>query len=266
VFHLKFATILEMKISAVIIAFNEEENIEHAIRSVSWADEILVVDSLSTDRTVEIARSLGTRVISREWSGFSDQKQFATDAAENDWILSIDADERVTDELRNEIAELDLIDDPPAGFKIPRLSYYMGKPIRHGGWYPDRQLRLFDRTRGRWNGLPVHESFEVNTGETAAFLRSYLLHFSVESAEHHHKMIGERYAPLAAQRMLAEGRKTSFLSLALAGPAAFIRGYFLKLGFLDGLAGFAIARFAAHHAFLKHLILYELQSAAKEAD
>lgn len=245
-----------MKVSAVIITLNEEANISRAVRSVAWADEILVIDSGSTDRTVEIAESVGSRVVHRNWTGFSDQKQFGTDEAKHDWILSLDADEVVSDDLRTEVGAL--ADAATyAGFRIPRLSFYMDRPIRHSGWYPDLQLRLFDRRRARWNGALIHES--VVADGTVGRLKSELLHFSVENAAHHHRMIGERYAPLAAEQMFASGRRTGPLKIAFAGPAAFIRSYVLKLGFLDRLPGFAIARFAAHHAFLKHLMLYERQ-------
>ncbi|MGH7784117.1 MAG: glycosyltransferase family 2 protein, partial [Candidatus Binatia bacterium] len=148
-----------MKISAVIIAFNEEGKIADAIRSVSWADEILVVDSESTDATRQIASDLGARVVIRSWLGFSKQKQFAVDAAKNDWIFSLDADERVSDVLKTEILSLLEGDKTDAdGYRMPRLSFYMDRPIRHSGWYPDRQLRLFDRRRAGWNERLVHES------------------------------------------------------------------------------------------------------------
>ncbi|MGD9563943.1 MAG: glycosyltransferase family 2 protein [Pyrinomonadaceae bacterium] len=247
-----------MKISVAIITLNEERNIADAITSVTWADEILVVDSGSADRTREIAFDMGAQVIEREWPGFAAQKRFATESAKNDWVLSIDADERVSPELRDEI--LDLGSTPADGYRIPRLSFYMGRAVRHGGWYPDRQLRLFDRRRGKWKPRLIHESVEMRPESTIVDLRGDLLHFSVENAAHHHAMIGERYAPLAAQQMFADGRRTSGFALASAGPAAFLRSYLLKAGFLDGLAGFAIAGFAAHHAFLKHLLLWEMQS------
>ena len=250
-----------MKISAVLITFNEEANLPDALHSVDWADERLVIDSHSTDRTAEIARDMGARVIVRDWPGFSAQKQFGADSAENDWILSLDADERVTPELASEIATLSgkVVS---AGYRIPRLSVYMGREIRHSGWYPDRQLRLFDRRKGRWNGRVIHESFELNDGELSADLRNDLLHFSVTGASHHHKMIGERYAPLSARQMFESGRRTSRLKIATAGPTAFVRSYFAKLGFLEGLPGYCIARFAAHNAYLKHLMLWELQQTA----
>ncbi|MEO8648924.1 MAG: glycosyltransferase family 2 protein [Acidobacteriota bacterium] len=249
-----------MKISAVIITFQEEKNIAAAIRSVDWADEILVVDSNSTDKTVDIAKDLGAKVISREWTGFASQKQFAADSAENDWILSLDADERVSDELRTEIEKLKAKDRHADGYTIPRLSTYMGLEIHHGGWYPDRQLRFFDRRKGRWKDVVIHESVAIDDGAEVGSLSGDILHFSVENASHHHRMISERYAPLAAKLMFENGRRTSPLRTAFSALAAFIRGYFLRLGFLDGFPGFCIAFFAAYHTFLKNLLLYEMQS------
>ena len=250
-----------MKISAVIISKNEENNIADAIRSLAWADEILVVDSESTDRTREIAESLGARVIVREWPGFSAQKQFAADSASYDWIFSLDADERVSDPLKEEILVLKSLSESELadGYRIPRLSYYMGRPVRHGGWYPDRQLRLFDRRKGKWKDVLIHESVEMAPDAKTGRLERDIIHYSVENAAYHHRMIGERYAPLAARQMFERGRRTSPFRTALAGPSAFIQAYFLKLGLLDGFAGFCIARFAAHHAFLKHAILWEIQ-------
>jgi hypothetical protein len=142
----------------------------------------------------------------------------------------------------------------------------MGRPIRHGGWYPDRQLRLFDRTKGRWKRRKIHESVEMAPGCDVRVLRGEILHFSVENAGHHHRMIGERYAPLAADQMYSDGRRTSLLRIAASGPAAFVRSYVWKMGFLDGVPGLAIAGFAAHHAFLKHLLLWEKQSSPAESN
>ncbi len=261
-FFVKSAKIFVVKVSAVIIAFNEEEKIARAVESVNWADEILVVDSESTDKTREIAESLGAKVISQKWLGFSKQKQFGVDSAENDWIFSLDADEQVSEELKTEIVKLKHSGNNPAdGYKIPRLSYYLNRPIRYGGWYPDWQMRFFNRQKGRWKDVVIHESFEVN-GKIEK-LRGDILHFSVENAAHHHRMIGERYAPLAAEQMFMNGRETSALKIVTVGFTTFFQTYFLKLGFLDGLAGFCIARFAAHHAFLKHLILWEFQRSKK---
>lgn len=250
-----------MKVSVVIITKNEEKNIADAIRSSAWADEIVVVDSESTDETSRIAEQLGARVIVREWPGFSEQKQFAVDAASHDRVFSIDADERFSDEL---IAELERLKKLPenellAGYKVPRLSFYLGRPIHHGGWYPDEQMRFFDRRKGRWNGRIIHESFALNEGERTGTLSGDLLHYSVESIAHHQKMIAERYAPLAAKKMFDEGKRTSILNAALSGAFSFVRAYILRAGFLDGFPGFCIAYFAAHHTVLKHLILREMQ-------
>jgi len=248
-----------VKISAVIIAFNEEHKIAAAVKSLSWADEVILVDSESTDDTRRIASDLGAKVIVQPWLGFSAQKQFATDAADNDWILSLDADERISDELKEEILGMKPILSNADGYRIPRLSYYMDRPIRHGGWYPDRQLRLFDRRKGRWNDRIVHESINIEKGAVIRDLRGEIVHVSIDAAAHHHRMIGERYAPLAAKQMYVSGVRTSKTRVMTAGLFAFIRSYFFQGGFLDGFPGFCIARFAGHHAFLKHLMLWEMQ-------
>jgi len=254
-----------MKITATIITFNEQQNIEAACESVSWADELIVVDSNSTDATRELAAKHGAKVINREWPGFSAQKQFATDQATNDWVFSLDADERVSDALRMSIQSLR--DKPVSniadGYLVPRRTFYQGRWIRGGGWYPDRQLRLFRKSRGSWAPRHIHESVRMTDGSSVETLQGDLLHFTSNNAAHHHRMIGERYAPLAARQMFEEGGRTSGLKIAAAGPAAFLRSYLLKGGFRDGLAGFAIARFAAHHAFLKHLMLWEMQNSAE---
>jgi glycosyltransferase involved in cell wall biosynthesis len=251
-----------MKISATIITFNEEPNIKAACESVAWADEILVVDSESTDRTREIAEACGARVIVNPWPGFGAQKQFAVDQAQHDWIFSLDADERVSEELRKAIESL--MQRPETeiadGFLVPRRTFYQQRWIRGGGWYPDRQLRLFNRTKGSWKQRHIHESVAMNNGARVGTLAGDLLHYTSPNAAHHHRVIGERYAPLAAQQMYEEGRRTSVFSVAFAGPAAFIRSFILKGGFRDGFAGFTIASFAAHHAFLKHLMLWEKQA------
>ena len=252
-----------MQISATIIALNEEKNIAEAIKSVDWADEILVVDGESIDATRKIAESLGAKVITQKWLGFSKQKQFAVDNAAFDWVFSIDADERISEELRTEITELKKKGENADGYRVPRLSFYMNRPIRHGGWYPDWQIRLFNRKNGKWKDVLIHESVEVD-GKIGK-LNGDILHYSWEGAAHHHRMIGERYAPLAAREDFEHGRRTSRLKIITAGPIAFFQTYILKAGFLDGFAGFCIARFAAHLAFLKQLYLHEMQQ-AKEND
>ncbi|MFN6964802.1 MAG: glycosyltransferase family 2 protein [Pyrinomonadaceae bacterium] len=250
-----------MKISAVIITRDEERNIADCIKSVEWADEVLVVDSGSEDATTDIAVRLGARVVAREWRGFADQKQFAAETAANDWILSLDADERVTAELAREIDDLrssSRLADHDA-YSIPRLSVYMGREIRHGGWYPDRQTRLFDRRRASWRRRVIHESIELERPDRLGRLQGDIVHYSVRSAAEHARMIVERYAPLSAEQMLADGRTTSPLRIALAGPEAFFRSYLLRAGCLDGFPGFCIAGFAAFNSFLKHLLLYDKQ-------
>ena len=250
-----------LKITATIITFNEAENIRAACESVAWADEVLVVDSESTDETREIAAACGARVINRPWPGFAAQKQFAAEAAMHEWIFSLDADERVSPELRAAIEDLLYTNEERLadGYRVARRTFYMGRWIRGGGWYPDHQLRFYRKSRGRWEGSHVHESVKMAAGARVETLRGDLLHYSIPDASHHHRMIGERYAPLSARQMREAGRRTSPLRIALAAPAAFTRSFILKGGFRDGLAGLAIARFAAHNAFLKHLLLWEMQ-------
>ena len=243
------------------MTFNEEENIRSACDSLDWADEIVVVDSQSTDNTREIATQCGARVINREWPGFVTQKQFATDQALHEWVFSLDADERVSEELKFSIARLrnqpenQLAD----GYLIARRSFYLGRWIKAGGWYPDRQLRLFKKSLGQWEGRHIHESVKLEAGARSERLSGDILHYSLSDAAHHHRMIGERYAPLAARQMFEEGRRTSPLKIAAAAPSAFIRSFILKAGFRDGLAGLSIASFAAQYAFLKQLMLWEMQ-------
>ena len=252
-----------LKISATIITFNEESNIKAACESVAWADELVVVDSNSTDATREIAAASGARVIINDWPGFGAQKQFAVDQAQHEWIFSLDADERVSDELKRSIEALRNAKDLADGYQVARRTFYQDRWIRGGGWYPDRQLRLFRKTKGRWKQRHIHESVTMDAGARVDTLPGDLLHYTMQDAAHHHRMIGERYAPLAARQMFEEGRRTSVLGVASAGPAAFIRSLILKGGLRDGFAGFTIASFAAHHAFLKHLMLWEKQAADK---
>lgn len=256
-----------MKISVTIITFNEAENIKAACESVKWADEILVVDSESTDATREIAADCGAKVLIRKWEGFARQKQFATGQAQHDWIFSLDADERVSDKLKDEVLNLKnlSLNDLMDGYKIPRRTWYMNRWIRGGGWYPDWQLRFYNRNRGAWKNVLIHESVTMQEGAKIGKLKNDILHYSIPDAAYHHRQIGERYAPLAAKQMFERGRRTTPLKIATAGLTTFLQSYVVKGGFRDGLAGFAIARFAAHHAFLKHLMLWEMQEKSKES-
>jgi glycosyltransferase involved in cell wall biosynthesis len=254
-----------MKITATIITLNEELNIKAACESVAWADEIIVVDSESADSTPDIAKANGARVITNRWPGFALQKQFAVDQAKFDWIFSLDADERVSEELKRAIEELRKKSDANLadGYQIARRTNYQGRWIRGGGWYPDRQLRLFRKNAGHWKKRHIHESVEMKADARVERLSGDILHYSVPDAAHHHRMIGERYAPLAALQMFEEGKRTSAIQIATAAPLAFVRSLVLKTGFRDGLAGISIASFAAHHAFLKHLMLWEIQNKRK---
>ena len=250
-----------MKITATIITLNEADNIRAACESVSWADEILVIDSESSDSTREVAAQSGARVLTNAWPGFSKQKQFAVDNAANDWIFSLDADERLSPELRSSIDELHQHDEANVahGYRVARRAFYMNQWIRGGGWYPDYQLRLFNRNRGHWRDRVIHESVVMDAGARVETLPGDLLHYSMRSPEHHRQMIEERYAPLGAEQMFREGKRTSRLQASIAGPAAFIRSFILKGGFRDGHAGLTIARLAAYHASLKHSLLQDRQ-------
>src|SRR5205085_2746126 len=247
-----------MKITAIVITFNEEANIARALESLAWADEIIVVDSESRDHTVAIARRFTERVIIRPWPGYSAQKNFAAEQASHDWIFSLDADEQVSEALRREIESLKQAAEPAvAGYEMPRLTFYLGRWIRHSGWYPDWKLRLYDRRRSRWVGDYVHEGLEVDG--VIARLTGDLLHFTVKDASEHHLRI-DRYTRLAAEQAHAQGKRASIAAIIFSPLLTFIRSYVFKLGFLDGLQGYAIARFAAHYAFLKNLKLWELSN------
>ncbi len=251
-----------MKISATIITFNEEENIADAIESLDFADEIVVVDSESSDKTLAIAKNSGANVFIQKWLGFGKQKQFAVEKCKYDWIFSLDADERVSEELKAEILKLKNL--PPEklsdGYKFSRLTFYMNRPIRHSGWYPDWKLRLYNRKKGIWKELLVHETIQMEKDSKIEKINKDILHYSIKDATYHHEMIGKRYAPLSAEEMFKSGRRTSPLKIATVGFTTFLKNYILKGGFRDGLPGFCISRFAAHHAFLKHLLLWELQN------
>jgi glycosyl transferase family 2 len=251
-----------MKITATIITLNEAGNIIDAIKSVAWADEILVIDSESSDATRELAANQGARVLVNPWPGFAKQKQFAVDAAANDWIFSLDADERVSEELKSSIRELRVKDATQLadGYRVARRAFYMGRWIRGGGWYPDYQLRFFNRRQGHWGDRIIHESVAMNEGARVETLKGDLLHYSMSDPTHHRQMIDERYAPLGAAQMHRDGKRTSAMQIAFAGPLAFLRSFVLKGGFRDGRAGYTIACLAAHHASLKHSLLRALQS------
>ncbi len=238
-----------MTISATIITLDEQANIARAIRSVQFCDEVLVVDSGSTDRTVDIAASMGARVITNDWQGYAAQKNLAARRARNDWILSIDADEEVSPELARSIGRLDAKLHGCAGFDFPRLARYCGRWIRHSGWYPDRKVRLYQRNLGQWVGQYVHESVEVSG--PVGHLQGNLLHYTCDTLERHRENVA-RYTDLAAREIQEAGRAAPAWKLLVGPIYSFFKSYLLQLGFLDGKAGFTIARMAALYVFLKY--------------
>ena len=245
-----------MKLTACIITYNEADRIEACVRSVSFCDEVVVVDSHSTDATRQIASSLGARVIERDWPGYRSQKQFAIDNAGNDWVLCLDADERVTGELRDEIEALRGRGFPEhAGWSVPRITDYFGRFLHHGNTYPDRLIRLFDRRRGGWIGEEIHENTRV-TGSVGR-LAGHLEHFSYRSLTDHHNRMA-RYADLMARALYARGKRCGLLKVLFNPQWRFLRGYFLRLGFLDGWRGLVFALVEANYVRRKYLGLYLL--------
>ena len=236
---------------------NEEDRIGDCLRSLEFCDEVVVVDSHSTDRTREVAAELGARVIERDWPGHVAQKEFAIRAAEHDWVLCVDADERVSPELRAEITALREAGFPGrAGWRFPRLSNYLGTWVRYGTWYPDPQLRLFDRRRGRWGGHDPHDRVELE-GE-AGGLRGDLLHYPYRNRDEHLRTI-DTYTTTMARGMHERGKRATVLNLAINPAVRFVRFYLLKRGFLLGGTGFRLAVLAARYVHLKYSKLRALQ-------
>jgi glycosyltransferase involved in cell wall biosynthesis len=237
------------KLTVTVITRNESANIDAALASVTWADEIVVVDSESTDDTVAIARRRAARVEVRPWPGFSAQKNHAAALATHDWIFSLDADERVTPALAAEIKTLLATDPPCRGYRVPRISHYLGRWIRGTDWYPDYQLRLYDRRAGAWNGRRIHESLTLATG-TPGQLTNDLQHYPYRDISDHLMTI-DRYTTLAAQQMTADGETPSMVGVALHPPFAFLRNYVLRGGFRNGGAGFVVSVLNSYYVFLK---------------
>ncbi len=245
------------KLSVTIITRDEAANLAAALDSVAWADEIVVVDSESTDATVAIAERYTSRVLVRRWTGYVDQKNYAAAAAAHDWILSLDADERVSPQLADDIKSLMRQDPPAAGYRIPRVTFHLGRWIRTTDWYPDYQLRLYDRRRGAFTGRRVHESVTVEG--PVVDLRSELQHFAYRDLAHHFQTM-DRYSALAAAEMRENGRTTGWLDLAIHPPAAFLRNYVLRGGFRDGVPGLIISLMNASYVAMKFSKLWELCS------
>jgi len=238
------------RLSLIVITKNEEASIERCLQSAAGiADEIVIVDSGSTDRTLDIAREFGAKILEpKDWPGFGPQKQRAQDAASGHWILSLDSDEWMEDNLLREIrAVLSDVHAAP-GYRMPRRNRFMGKIVRFGGWWPDHVLRLYRRDRGRFNGNLVHESVLVD-GEVRT-LQYPIEHNTIVSAEDAEGKV-ERYSETAAQELRAKGRRSSALVARLRGAAAYLRSFVFQLGFLDGKTGHRVARYQSRYTYKK---------------
>ena len=246
------------KLSVTIITKNEAADIGAALASVAFADERIVVDAHSTDDTVAIARQRAERVIVRDWAGYIDQKNYAASQASHDWILSLDADERVTPALADEIKTTLAAAQAHHAYRIPRVTWHLGRWIRTTDWYPDHQLRLYDRRSAQWTGKYVHESVTVRG--TVGQLRHELQHYAYRDIADHLETM-DRYTTLAARQMYESGRRAGVWQVGGHPPLAFLRNYVARGGFKDGVAGLVISAMNAYYVFLKFAKLWELQNA-----
>ncbi len=242
------------QLSVIIITFNEAANIQACLQTVTFADEVIVLDGASSDGTADLARAMGASVhISNQWPGFGRQKNRALDLARYPWVLSLDADERVSPELAEQIRRA-MADDVAHAYEIPRLTQFCGQWIRHCGWTPDHVLRLFQRDQARFSDDLVHERVLLQSGSPAR-LTAPLLHFSYPTPAHYWRKL-EQYSQAWAEQRYARGQKCSMLRAALAGVVAFLRSYVFRRGFLDGAMGFAVCAMQAQAAFGKYFALY----------
>lgn len=246
-----------IQLSVVIITLNEERNIARCLDSVKEiADEIVIIDSYSTDNTESICKSYGARVIQHPFKGYGYQKNFANTQATNDHILSLDADEVLSNELLQSVKEVKENFNAD-GYTMNRLTNYAGKWIHHSGWYPDVKLRLFNRKKGEWTGLLIHEKYEMYAGSKVKHLKGDLLHYSFSSVESHKKQ-SEKFAQLGAEAYFEKGKKAPMLKIIVAPIVRFVRDYFFNLGFLDGKEGFIICRISARSTYSKYRKLRDL--------
>ncbi len=247
------------KVSVTIITKNEASNIRQCLEGVRWADEIVVVDNGSMDDTREICQAFGARVFSEEWKGFARQKNSAIDKARNEWVLSLDADERIPPELRREIETI-LKGTPSCdGYRIARQNFFLGRWIRRCGWYPDHNLRLFRKSKGRFLERAVHEKVIVEG--RVGYLKSPMEHHTYRSLSDFMERL-ERYSSLAAQEMQKEGRAFRLWDILLRPPGTFLQMYFLRAGFLEGYYGFLLSVLYSFYTLLKYSKLKELQEKA----
>ena len=243
------------QLSVIIIALNQEANIGDCLASVSFADDIVVVDTGSTDRTVELARAYTDRVLTTDWQGFGPTKNYALDQARGDWVFSLDTDERVTPALQAEILATVAAGGPLDGYRVARKNYFCGRWIRHLGWYPDYTLRLFRRGQGRFRDREVHEEVVVD-GPLGTF-KTPLEHYSYRSVSDYVARM-DRYARLAAQELAKAGRRPCPGELFFRPVLSFFHLYFIRLGFLEGTPGYTLAVLMSMYKFLKYYYLREI--------
>ncbi len=248
---------MKKNLSFTVITYNEEKNIADCLESVKWADEIIVVDSFSTDRTAEIAKTYTGKVYQVQWQGHVKQKQFALDQATGNWVLCLDADERLSVEAAEEIRKI--IEDmgtETAGFTFPRQSFYLGKWIGFCGWYPDRKLRLVRNGKAKWAGEDPHDKLIVS-GKTES-LRGRILHYVYRNISHQLSTV-DSFSRISAEQWLKKGKKPSLFLMIIKPPARFLEVYLWKQGFRDGMAGFIISVITSYYTFLKYAKLWELK-------
>lgn len=244
----------KVAISGVIITFNEENNIARCIRSLlAVCDEILVVDSISTDRTKEIAIAEGARVLENDWNGFLEQKNFAQQNAEYDIVLQLDADEELSSQLQSEILKVKN-NWQHDGYSFNRFTNFCGKWIQHSGWYPDAKLRLYDRRKGSWTGLDPHPSVDMNSSSSTSHIKGDLLHYSYSSYEEFINR-SAKYAKQAALAMHTQGKKPSDFKLIISPVFRFFQTYLIRGGYKEGLEGLIICKTASYYTFLKYMYL-----------
>jgi glycosyltransferase involved in cell wall biosynthesis len=252
-----------VRISAVVITLDEERNLGRCLDSLGGvADEVVVVDSGSTDGTERIARERGATFVHQDWLGYGPQKNAAVERASSEWVLSLDADEALSDELRASILRLKAEGPAADAYGMNRLNWYCGRFLRHSGWYPDRKVRLWRKGAARWSDASIHEVAQPAPGTRVAWLRGDLLHYTCHTREQHLRTI-ERFTTLSAEALAREGRAASAWK-RLASPAAhFVRAYVLQGGFLDGAAGFHACRLSAYATWLKYEKLWRLSRTAR---
>lgn len=253
-----------VKISGVVITYNEEKNIKRCLQSLHGiCDEIVVVDSFSTDQTRDICEEFGVRFIQNPFAGHIEQKNFAMNQAHNDYVLSLDADEALSEELKNSILAAKQ-NFTAAAYRFNRFTNYCGKWIRHSGWYPDTKTRLWDSRKGKWAGTNPHDSVQLDGDVAPIQLKGDLLHYSYYSMEEH-VLRSAKYAKIAAKAMFAQDKKVSAIKMLASAAFRFVQDYIFRLGFLDGFYGLVICSTSSYATFLKYAYLRILK-AGKEID